>query len=197
MHEMRHRKGGEGDAVRRSALTRTVVVLTLTAVLGVIGFLAAGSIARSATRTNASVSLYKTKLGLILVNSKRHSLYMFAKDRNGKSACSGSCAKFWPPLLSQGKPTAGPGVKPSLLGTTRRSNASLQVTYNKHPLYTFALDKQAGQTNGEGNLAFGAKWYAVSAKGTAVVNGSGTTTMTTTATTTGATTTSCAYPPCP
>lgn len=107
---------------------------------------------------------------------------MFAKDRNGKSACSGSCAKFWPPSIQRGKPTAGSGVKASLLGTTRRSNGSMQLTYNKHPLYSFALDKRAGQTNGEGNVAFGAKWYAVSAKGTAVVKGS--TTHTTTGTTT-------------
>ena len=74
-------------------------------------------------------------------------------------------------------------------GTTRRSNGSRQVTYNKHPLYTYTLDKKAGQTKGEGILAFGAKWYAVSAKGTAVVKRS--TTTTTTMTTTG-----CPYPPC-
>jgi predicted lipoprotein with Yx(FWY)xxD motif len=97
-----------------------------------------------------------------------------------------SCAKFWPPLLARGKPTAGPGVKASLLGTTRRSNGSLQVTYNRHPLYTFALDTRAGTTNGEGNLAFGAKWYAVSARGTAILKAS--------ATTTTATTTTSAYP---
>jgi hypothetical protein len=60
-------------------------------------------------------------------------------------------------------------VKASLLGTTRRSNGGMQVTYNKHPLYSFALDKKTGQTNGEGMVAFGGKWYAVSAKGTAVV----------------------------
>jgi len=148
----------------------------------VIGFLAAGSVARSATGTSASVSLAKTKLGLILVNSKRHTLYMFAKDK-GKSSCSGSCAKFWPPALQVGRPTAGPGVKASLLGTTRRSNGSLQLTYNKHPLYSFVLDKTAGQTNGEGNVAFGAKWYAVSAKGTAVVKASPPPASTTTTTT--------------
>lgn len=90
--------------------------------------------------------------------------------------------KFWPPLLAHGKPTAGAGVKASLLGTTRRSSGSLQVTYNKQPLYTFALDKQAGQTNGEGSFAFGAHWYGVSAKGTAVLKAS--TTTTTTGTTT-------------
>jgi hypothetical protein len=63
------------------------------------------------------------------------------------------------------------------------------VTYNKHPLYTFALDKQAGQTNGEGRFAFGAKWYAVSARGTAMIKASTTTTTTNP-------TTTCPYPPC-
>src|SRR5712691_8337948 len=169
---MRYQEGGDCDVVRRGAMTQMVVVLALTALLGVIGFLAAGSVARSATRTNGTVSLRKTKLGMILVNSRGHTLYMFAKDRNGKSACSGSCAKFWPPSLQRGKPMAGSGVKASLLGTTRRSNGSLQLTYNKHPLYSFVLDRKAGQTNGEGNLAFGAEWYAVSAKGTAVVKAS-------------------------
>src|SRR6266540_3139407 len=188
MYEMRYRKNGEGDAVMPGTMTRVVVVLTVAAMLGVIGFLAAGSVARSATETNATVSLRKTTLGLILVNSRGHTLYLFAKDRNGKSACSGSCARFWPPLLSTGTPTAGRGVKRSLLGTTRRSNGSRQVTYNRHPLYTYALDKRAGQTTGEGNSAFGAKWYAVSARGTAVVKAS-TTTTTTTTTTTGTTTT--------
>jgi predicted lipoprotein with Yx(FWY)xxD motif len=196
MQEMRHRKGQEGDLVSGGRMTRMVVVLMLATVLGVTGFLAAGSVAGGVTRSNATVSLRKTKLGSILVNSRGHTLYLFAKDRNGKSACSASCSRFWPPLLSQGKPTAGRGVKPSLVGTTRRSNGSQQVTYKKHPLYTYALDKRAGQTNGEGNSAFGARWYAVSAKGTAVVKAPTTTTTTTTATTTLATTTTCAYPPC-
>jgi predicted lipoprotein with Yx(FWY)xxD motif len=183
MHEIRHI---EQERVGGRTTTRMVVVLTLTA-LGVIGFLLAGSIARGATRTSATVSLRKTKLGLILVSSSGHTLYMFAKDTSGKSACSASCARFWPPLLSRTKATAGPGVKASLLGTARRSTGSLQVTYNRHPLYTFALDKQAGQTHGEGSFAFGGKWYAVSARGTAVVKAPTTTTTTTT---------TCAYPPC-
>ena len=183
MHETSHRKGREGHVIKPGAMTRKVVVLTLTAALGVIGFLlGAGSIARSATETHATVSLRKTKLGRVLVNSKGHTLYLFKKDKNGKSSCSGSCAKFWPPLLSRGKPTAGPGVKASLLARTRRSNGSRQVTYNKHPLYTYALDKRAGQTDGEGSFAFGAKWYAVSAKGAAVVKPPTTTTTTTTTT---------------
>jgi predicted lipoprotein with Yx(FWY)xxD motif len=166
-------------------MTRGVVLLTLTLLLGTIGFLlGAGSIGLSATRMGATVDLRKTKLGPVLVNAKGHTLYLFKKDKNGKSSCKGSCATFWPPLLRHGKLTAGSGVKRSLLGTTKRSNGSLQVTYNKHPLYTYTLDKKAGQTHGEGVLAFGAKWYAVSAKGRAVVKASGGTTTTTTYSTT-------------
>jgi predicted lipoprotein with Yx(FWY)xxD motif len=166
--------------MKELTLRRLVVLLTLAAALGTIGFLAAGSIARGATRTNATVSLRKTKLGMILVSSKGRTLYLFAKDRSGKSACTSRCAQYWPPLLSQGKPTAGRGVKASLVGQTKRTDGSMQVTYNKHPLYTFALDKQAGQVNGEASSNFGAKWYAVSAAGTAVVKAPTATTPTTT-----------------
>ena len=75
----------------------------------------------------------------------------------------------------------------------RRSDGSLQVIYNRHPLYTYALDKVAGQTEGEGNSLFGAKWWAVSANGRAVVR----TPTSGNSTTTSSTTTTCAYPPCP
>jgi predicted lipoprotein with Yx(FWY)xxD motif len=175
-----------------------VVVLTLIAVVGVSGFLAAGSLARGASEATATVSLRKTNLGLILANSRGRTLYLFLKDRNGKSACSGACARFWPPLLTRSRPTAGRGVRRSLLGTTRRSNGSLQVTYNRHPLYTYALDKRAGQTQGQGSAGFGAKWYVVSASGRAVTKAPPITTTTNTTTTTPPpTTTGCDYPPCP
>jgi predicted lipoprotein with Yx(FWY)xxD motif len=172
MQEPRDRTGRRDAS--RTWLRRTFIALPLVVALSVIGALAVGS-ARSATHTSTTVSLRTTKLGVVLVNSSGHTLYLFAKDKNDKSACSGSCAKFWPPLTSVGMPTAGKGVKTSLLGTTSRGNGSLQVTYKSHPLYTFALDKKAGQTNGEGNVAFGAKWYAVSAKGTAVIKAAATT----------------------
>jgi predicted lipoprotein with Yx(FWY)xxD motif len=120
MQKIRHQKGGAGDVVRLGAMTHIVAVLTLTAVLGVIGFLAAGSVARSATQTNTTISLRNTKLGPILMNSRGHTLYLFLKDRNGKSACSGSCARFWPPCsakasrpqapASNGRYSARPGA---------------------------------------------------------------------------------------
>jgi predicted lipoprotein with Yx(FWY)xxD motif len=185
-------KSREHKPFERAALIRIAAVLGLTAVLATIGFLAAASVGRSASDSAATVSLRQTKLGRILVNASGHTLYLFGKDKNGRSACAASCAKFWPPLLSQGKPTAGAGLRSSLLGTTRRSDGRLQVTYNRHPLYTFALDKRAGQTNGQGRLIFGAKWWAVTARGTAMIKAS----TTTTTTSTGTTSTVCAYPPC-
>ena len=186
---VRHANGGAGRPAKPRSKTR-VLLLPLIAALGVAGFVTAGSIAQSTTGTGATVSLGKTKLGRVLVDSAGHTLYLFRKDKHGTSACNGSCAKFWPPLLSHRKASVGPGVKMSMLGTTRRSNGSRQLTYNKHPLYTYALDKHAGQTNGEGKLVFGAKWYAVSGSGKAVVKAAPPATTTTTRTTT------CPYPPC-
>jgi predicted lipoprotein with Yx(FWY)xxD motif len=183
MNKMPHRRAGDAKVVSRDPITVGVVV-TLTALLAVIGFLAASSLARSAPESAATVSLRKTALGPILVNSKGRTIYLFMKDKNGKSACNGACARFWPPLLSRGKPTVGVGLKASLLATTKRGNGSRQVTYNRHPLYTYLLDKGAGQTKGEGSSLFGAKWYAVSAKGKPVVKAPATTGTTSTPTTT-------------
>jgi len=168
-------------------------LVVLAAVLGVTGFVAASAFAGGAgSQTNATLSLRRTSLGPILVSSRGRTLYLFMKDRSGRSACSGSCATYWPPLMKTGNVTVGPGVKRALVGTTKRANG-LQLTYNKHPLYTFALDKSAGQTKGQGSSNFGAKWYAVSARGSAVLKAPTTTTTGTTTTTT----TTTPYPPYP
>src|SRR4051812_22567897 len=101
--------------------------------------------------------------------SRGHTLYLFGKDRKGKSACSGQCATFWPPLIASGKPGVAGGAKASLIGAIKRADGRRQGTYNHHPLYTFVKDKQKGQTKGEGVNAFGAKWYAVSPSGAKVL----------------------------
>ena len=111
------------------------------------------------------VGVASSQLGRILVDSKGHTLYLFAKDKNRRSVCYGPCATYWPPLLTHGKPVARAGAKQSLLGTTRRSNGSQQVTYSGHPLYRFALDRKPGQTSGEGLQDFGGSWDAVSPAG--------------------------------
>jgi predicted lipoprotein with Yx(FWY)xxD motif len=114
------------------------------------------------------VSTDSTHLGRILVNAQGRTLYLFEKDRNGKSACAGLCASFWPPLIATGKARAAAGAKSSLLGTVRRADGRLQVTYNHHPLYRFVKDVKKGQTNGEGVDAYGAEWYVVSPAGSKI-----------------------------
>src|SRR4051812_30537107 len=126
---------------------------------------AAARTTQHAARHAATVRVRKTRLGEILVNSRGRTLYLFKKDSGTKSACFGACATAWPPLRAGHKPTVGRGAKASLVGTTRRSDGKPQVTYNGHPLYTFIMDKKAGDTNGEGFTAFGGRWFVVSPAG--------------------------------
>ena len=107
-------------------------------------------------------------LGMILVDNTGRTLYLFEKDRGDRSSCTGSCAAAWPPLRDRSKPLVGTGADSALVGTTRRSDGAPQVTYNGHPLYRFGGDSGPGQTNGQGVNAFGAQWFALSAKGATV-----------------------------
>jgi predicted lipoprotein with Yx(FWY)xxD motif len=131
---------------------------------------AAMASARSATGAT-KVGVASSRLGRIVVDGKGRTLYLFEKDKNRRSACYGECATFWPPLLTRGKPVARPGVKRSLLGTTRRANGSEQVTYGGHPLYRFSLDRKPGQTKGEGLQDFGAGWEVLSPAGKKIESG--------------------------
>ncbi|HEX6205213.1 MAG TPA: hypothetical protein VFZ29_05340 [Solirubrobacterales bacterium] len=95
-------------------------------------------------------------------------LYRFSGDKGSTSTCYGACAKQWPPLVTEGKPN-GVDVVRSKMGTTKRKDGSLQVTYFGYPLYTFAGDKvpsgATGLVNGNGVEAFGGTWYALKANG--------------------------------
>jgi predicted lipoprotein with Yx(FWY)xxD motif len=137
--------------------------------VGCIALLTAGTASGTSQATRATVTVRTTTLGKVLADRNGRTLYLFEKDRPGKSMCTGSCVSFWPPLLTGSKPRAGAAVKASLLGTIRRSDGRMQVTYRGHPLYAFSLDKGPGQTKGEGLDDFGAHWYAVSPAGTKIV----------------------------
>jgi len=151
--------------------------LTLAALIAVSA-LAAGIASASAKHTSAAggttVAAANSKLGRILVDGRGRTLYLFGKDARGKSACAGACAAFWPPLIASGKPVAKSGAKSSLLGTIKRRDGRLQITYNHHPLYTFVKDTAKGQTNGEGVSAYGAEWYALSSTGAKLESNAGT-----------------------
>jgi predicted lipoprotein with Yx(FWY)xxD motif len=127
-----------------------------------------GSSTSGGQASQATVSTASTTLGSILVDGKGRTLYLFQKDQPNQSACSGACVSAWPVDPSSGTPKAGSGVKASLLSTIKRTDGSTQVTYNKHPLYYYSGDSQAGQQNGQGLNAFGALWYVVAPAGAAV-----------------------------
>jgi predicted lipoprotein with Yx(FWY)xxD motif len=126
---------------------------------------ASGSTPASNAGEQGTLDVATSGLGQILVDSQGRTLYVFAADTGTQSECTGACASAWPPLAATGKPTVGGGADASLVGSTTRSDGNRQVTYAGHPVYLFSGDQNPGDTNGEGIVAFGASWYAVSPAG--------------------------------
>jgi predicted lipoprotein with Yx(FWY)xxD motif len=132
----------------------------------------AGFALANGTKTGGpTVAVAKSRLGPILVDGRGITLYDFVKDKRGLSSCYGACAALWPPLIAKGKPHAGQGVRASLLGTTRRKDGKLEVTYNHHPLYYFVSDRRPGQTTGQGLNQFGGPWWVLSPAGKEIHRG--------------------------
>jgi predicted lipoprotein with Yx(FWY)xxD motif len=113
-----------------------VVVLLFAAVAAVVAS------AQAAPNTAAArLAVRSSEYGKAVFGPSGKVVYVFGADRGSTSRCYGVCAKAWPPLLTRGAPLAGPGVQANLLGTTKRKNGTLQVTYNRHPLYYYEADK--------------------------------------------------------
>lgn len=111
--------------------------------------------------------------GTYLTDSSGHTLYLFMADTSASSMCSSACASTWPPLMTTGAATAGTGVTGTDLSTITRSDGTKQVAYDGHPLYYFAHDANAGQTNGQGINGYGARWWIVSPSGAAITTAGG------------------------
>jgi predicted lipoprotein with Yx(FWY)xxD motif len=146
---------------RSIKLPAALVAATLAAAIASALALAGGN----GSTTGTMVKLANSPVGRILVDSKGITLYDFPPDKGTTSVCYGACAALWPPLTTHGKPIAGPGVRASLLGTTKRSDGKLEVTYGGHPLYYFVSDRKPGQTTGQGINQFGGPWWVISAAG--------------------------------
>ena len=99
----------------------------------------------------------------VLTNSKGFTLYSFAPDTSTKSNCNGACAQNWPPVHG---PATASGVK-GTFGTIKRSDGSVQATFDGHPLYAFVGDTAPGQAKGNGLNAAGGLWHEVTTSGTA------------------------------
>jgi predicted lipoprotein with Yx(FWY)xxD motif len=154
----------------RKAFASAAVLAALTVALAACGgnddqgsgtsATAAPTTAAAQETTGATVAVATSKLGDILVDADGRTLYAFTKDKGDQSVCSGQCATSWPALT--GTATAGTGAQAALLSTSKQANGSTQVTYGGKPLYYFAGDAKAGDTNGQG---VGTVWFVVRGDG--------------------------------
>jgi len=121
---------------------------------------------KAVTKAAAVITTHKGPLGTYLTDEAGRTVYLWVADPKSKSECTGQCAVYWPPVL--GAPQALAGVAQKGLGTLTRTGGAKQVTYHGHPLYYFAGDSKAGETNGQGSDGFNAKWWVVNADGKAI-----------------------------
>ena len=118
--------------------------------------------ASAAVAGPAAVDVKTGPLGAYLTDATGHTLYLYTPDTSSTSTCYGQCIAYWPPLLTSSAPQAGSGADASLLGTTKRTDGTMQVTYKSHPLYFFKGDQSAGDTSGQGTDG---TWFLVSPAG--------------------------------
>ena len=122
--------------------------------------LAAASSTMASEQAAPTLTARSSSFGKVLFDGRGFVLYAFTKDRR-TSACSGACAKAWPPYVVRGALRAGAGVKASLLGTVRRANGSRQVTYAGRPLYYYVGDRSPGQILCQNVSEYGGLWLVV------------------------------------
>lgn len=178
------RRAEDSSKVGRSSRTRPISVVLGAAVAVVLttlgGALAGGPSAGAKTTTTTTTSsgpapVYEVKtgdvhgLGKVLVDGQGFTLYVFAPDKHsGSSTCYGRCAQAWPPLVlpaGVSHEPAGSGVEAGLLGTTKRTDGTVEVTYKKWPLYTWVVDTAPGVATGQDLNSTGGKWYVITPKG--------------------------------
>jgi predicted lipoprotein with Yx(FWY)xxD motif len=154
---------------------KTLIVGAAALLMAVVAVAAAAASTTRATSSRsvgvaraATVTAHSSRYGKILFDGRGRVLYLFARDRGGRSSCSGPCAAAWPPFLTTRSPNGLAGVNAKLLGTTRRADGTLQVTYANHPLYYFKGDTKPGQIKCQNVANFGGLWLVVSPSGSPV-----------------------------
>jgi predicted lipoprotein with Yx(FWY)xxD motif len=112
-----------------------------------------------------TLSAKSSRYGRILFDGRGDVLYAFTKDRRGRSNCYGACAKTWPVYYKKGALVTGNGVRPGLVGTTKRRNGRRQITYAGRPLYYYAGDRKPGRITCQNVVEFGGRWLVVRPNG--------------------------------
>ena len=146
------------------AVAATAAVLAACSSSGTSAAGGSGTSTSSPVATTAG-SLKTATIGgvTVLTSSKGFTLYSFAPDTSTKSNCNGACAQNWPPVHG---PATASGVK-GTFGTIKRSDGSVQATFDGHPLYAFVGDTAPGQAKGNGLNAAGGLWHEVTTSGSA------------------------------
>ena len=113
----------------------------------------------AASQTSALKVIRTSAAGTVLASKRGLTLYYYSEDKpgSGKSACTGSCAKAWPPLAAPVRVPAGVRL-PGPLGVITRPGGLRQVTINGYPIYRYAGDKAPGQAAGNG---IGGAWHVI------------------------------------
>ena len=151
--------------MKRAPLLLAGLILAATSVAAAAS--SAGGAARAQDSRAAKIQLRHTEVGKVLVDSSGFTVFRFSKDPRNSDTCVkiSGCTNLWPPLMSSGRPVAGPGVRSALLSTIKLPGGGRQVTYAGHPLYYFVADTKPGDMKGEGIQAFGAGWDLISPAG--------------------------------
>jgi predicted lipoprotein with Yx(FWY)xxD motif len=139
--------------------------LLVAVVLGAVALAVVSSQARAA---DGALTVRSSQYGRILFDGRGFVLYLFTKDGRGGSRCSGECARRWPPFIVKRRARAGTGAHAALIGTTRRADGRLQVTYSGRPLYYYVGDRSPGQILCQNAPEFGGIWYVVRPNGSPV-----------------------------
>jgi predicted lipoprotein with Yx(FWY)xxD motif/uncharacterized membrane protein YphA (DoxX/SURF4 family) len=116
------------------------------------------SVAAPASASGPSLSVRGSAYGRVLFDGGGRALYVFTRDRAGRSTCSGACARAWPPYLVGSRPTAGRGVRGGLVGTVQRADGRRQATYAGRPLYYYVGDDGPGVIRCQNVTEFGGVW---------------------------------------
>jgi predicted lipoprotein with Yx(FWY)xxD motif len=142
--------------MRRTLLGTAVVAVAL---------LALTPPAMSRESVAPTLTVKSSSFGRVLFDGRGYVLYAFTRDKNGRSACYGACAKAWPVYYAKGTLRAGTGIKRSLIGTTKRRDGRRQITYAGRPLYYYVGDTKAGQILCQNVVEFGGAWLIVRPSG--------------------------------
>jgi len=136
----------------------------LLALVGAV--LAAAATAPAAMSATPTLQAKSSRFGKVLFDGRGSVLYAFTRDRvGGRSTCYGDCAAAWPPYLLKGGRSLGAGLKQTLLGTTRRRDGKLQVTYAGRPLYYYRGDTKPGDILCQDVAEYGGSWLVVARSG--------------------------------